>query len=563
MRFTPFSPRVQSRIPVLLAPFVGLALTVGSAGCLFHHSVNTNPLASLQSHQPDKVLYDTAIQDLDKAKFTVARLNLETLMNTYPDSEYLARAKMAIADSWYRQGGADGLAQAEAQYKDFITFFPAVKEAAEAQLKIATIHYDQLEKPDRDPTQAREAQSALRTFLVTYPTSSLRPQALQMLRNTQEVLADRLYLIADFYLQRAKNGAYNDYRPAQGRLAQLLTEYPLYSQGDLALSQLAHSFLVTSQRYQAAVAFQSNPQEKKLYSANASTDRAHAVADFKYLIERYPLSTYASDAAAQLKSLKITPPKPTEQALAFNRKEIAGRGKAEQSEGFLSHMGFNGLLSTHPLTQIARADKVGEPPLSQAALPPEPPPPGLEELLRQSMIASGAIPANSTGPLPLANAALSAQLQAANSTLTAPGQSVAEAEANSSSDQLASLRPDPAAAVGALAFQDISQRPQGMGAPINDDAPQAITGSNNDDPNARQATASDDPNVVLTPNEIDMENRDQILAAEVHRSVPPPKDELAKFEREIRKRNQSARKGHVPPVPGAAPKKSVFSRLWP
>src|SRR6185437_13320434 len=102
-----------------------------------HNQVNTNPLAAVHSAQPDKTLFDIAMSDLDKGKYTVARLNLETLLNTYPDSEYLARAKMAIADSWYRQGGADGMAQAEAQYKDFITFFPAMKEASEAQLKIA------------------------------------------------------------------------------------------------------------------------------------------------------------------------------------------------------------------------------------------------------------------------------------------------------------------------------------------------------------------------------------------------------------------------------------------
>ena len=46
-------------------------------------------------------------------------------MNTYDTSEYLAKAKLAIADSWYQEGGAHGLAQAEAEYKDFILFYPS------------------------------------------------------------------------------------------------------------------------------------------------------------------------------------------------------------------------------------------------------------------------------------------------------------------------------------------------------------------------------------------------------------------------------------------------------
>ncbi len=54
-------------------------------------------------------------------------------MNTYDTSEYLAKAKLAIADSWYREGGTHGMAQAEAEYKDFILFYPAMEEAAESQ----------------------------------------------------------------------------------------------------------------------------------------------------------------------------------------------------------------------------------------------------------------------------------------------------------------------------------------------------------------------------------------------------------------------------------------------
>ena len=46
-------------------------------------------------------------------KFDVARLSLQTLINTYPDSEYVARAKLAIGDSWYAEGGSAAMAQAE------------------------------------------------------------------------------------------------------------------------------------------------------------------------------------------------------------------------------------------------------------------------------------------------------------------------------------------------------------------------------------------------------------------------------------------------------------------
>src|SRR5207253_2794737 len=104
----------------------------------------------IDSKQPDKVLFDRAMDALKKNRFDVARVTLQTLINTYPDSEYVARAKLAIGDAWYKEGGSTGLAQAEIEYKDFITFFPNMPEAAEAQLKVANIHYKQMEKPDRD-----------------------------------------------------------------------------------------------------------------------------------------------------------------------------------------------------------------------------------------------------------------------------------------------------------------------------------------------------------------------------------------------------------------------------
>src|ERR1700748_2996864 len=91
-----------------------------------------NPIANGDSKQPDKVLFDQAMDALQHGKYDVTRLTLQTLINTYPDSEYVARAKLAIGDSWYDEGGAAAFAQAESEYKDFITFFPNMPEAAEA-----------------------------------------------------------------------------------------------------------------------------------------------------------------------------------------------------------------------------------------------------------------------------------------------------------------------------------------------------------------------------------------------------------------------------------------------
>ena len=84
-------------ISVVLASFILVA------GC--RHSKVQNPIANIDSKQPDKVLFDRGMDSMKHAKYAVARTLLETLINTYPDSEYIARAKLALGDSWYAEGG--------------------------------------------------------------------------------------------------------------------------------------------------------------------------------------------------------------------------------------------------------------------------------------------------------------------------------------------------------------------------------------------------------------------------------------------------------------------------
>ncbi|MGH9681290.1 MAG: hypothetical protein ACRD4Y_15190, partial [Candidatus Acidiferrales bacterium] len=40
------------------------------------------------SAEPDKVLYDKSANDIKHGRYIVGRLGMETLINTYPDSEY-------------------------------------------------------------------------------------------------------------------------------------------------------------------------------------------------------------------------------------------------------------------------------------------------------------------------------------------------------------------------------------------------------------------------------------------------------------------------------------------
>src|SRR2546430_144798 len=221
---------MSRRIPI----FCLLGALTFSIACT-NKKVN-NPLADVGSKQPDKVLFDRSMDALKHNRFDVARLTLQTLINTYPDSEFIARAKLGVADSWYAEGGTGSLQQAEIEYKDFITFFPNMPEAAEAQLKVANIHYKQMEKPDRDYTHAKRAEDEYKQLMQQFPDSQLVPQAKQRLREVQEVLAEREYRVGRFYYLR------ESYIAGIARLKTLTDTYPLYSRSESALYMLGDSY---------------------------------------------------------------------------------------------------------------------------------------------------------------------------------------------------------------------------------------------------------------------------------------------------------------------------------
>jgi|GEM_PF-274179 len=250
---------------------------------------------------PDKVLYQRAIFDIKKGRYTEGRLALQTLINTYPESEYLAKAKLATADSYYKEGGITGLTQAVEEYKNFIIFFPFLDEAAYAQMQIGMAHFRMMEKPDRDTTQALEAEQEFQIFLRTYPKSPLVPQAEQHLRDVQEVLADGDFRIAKFYYLK------QDFPASAARLMELVERYPLYSQTDQALWMLADI-------YERAKHFSKNEDEKNHWADLAGNC-------YTRIVKNYPLSSLTQRAKSRLEGMGMKVPAPDSQALARMKRE--------------------------------------------------------------------------------------------------------------------------------------------------------------------------------------------------------------------------------------------------
>jgi len=276
------------------------------------------------TQQPDKVLFDQAIKDIEHGRYEVARISLQTLMNTYDSSEFLAKAKLAIADSWFREAGPNGLAQAEAEYKDFILFYPTMEEAAEAQARVCDIHYKQMDKSDRDWTQTLRAETECRQLITQFPNSKFVPPTLQKLRNIQESLAEHEFVVGNFYWKREMNPA------AANRLTALVDQYPLYSKAGESLFEAGDAYSKMGPRF-----------------------RKQAGEEFAKVVQEYPISERSDDAKKRLEDLELPVPQADPAALDRAKREQASYHRA----GIMGRS--MGLLKSGP--DVSHAAQSGQP----------------------------------------------------------------------------------------------------------------------------------------------------------------------------------------------------------
>jgi len=66
--------------------------------CVLMMGCSRWPDAEVSSTQHDRLLFEYAMSALEQARYSVANLTLQTLINTYPDSEYATKAKEMLDD---------------------------------------------------------------------------------------------------------------------------------------------------------------------------------------------------------------------------------------------------------------------------------------------------------------------------------------------------------------------------------------------------------------------------------------------------------------------------------
>jgi outer membrane protein assembly factor BamD len=233
-----------------------------AAGCAKEKEVD---LAAF-SGRSDRLVWDAGQQALKKKDWLTAREQFRRIVDGFPNSEYAAQARIALGDTYYREGGTANLILAISEYRQFLTLFPSHAQSDYAQFQVAEAFFKQRNGPDRDQTPTKDALIEYERLVDGHPGSSHVEKAKARINECRFSLARAEYLVGYFY-QRTRQS----FRSAIPRYESLVSQYPEYPHLDEVLFRLAECLVISGRKTEAAPHLQR-------------------------LVDKYPNSRYAPEA---------------------------------------------------------------------------------------------------------------------------------------------------------------------------------------------------------------------------------------------------------------------------
>ena len=156
-----------------LGSIITIVFALVLAGCGPKDKVK-NENASAEGR--DRELYNQASKKAEKGRYAEARLTYNIIITSYPDSAYLPLAKLAIADTFYLEGGTSNLQQAIGGYKDFAQYFPTHPKICEVKHRIAMSYMRQMGAYNREAQMAVQAERQLKDAEAACRNSAALPK---------------------------------------------------------------------------------------------------------------------------------------------------------------------------------------------------------------------------------------------------------------------------------------------------------------------------------------------------------------------------------------------------
>lgn len=155
-----------------------------------------------------------------------SRMLFKEIMHIYPDSPYAQRAKVGIADSYFKQKDSASLIMAASEYQEYVNLYPNSPDSVYAKYQVGMCYYKQMRKPGRDQDNTHKAIEALQAMVKMYPDTEEAKDARQKIAKARQNLATHYFSIGlSNYRLRALRGAV-------ARFKQVIDDYPDFEKND-------------------------------------------------------------------------------------------------------------------------------------------------------------------------------------------------------------------------------------------------------------------------------------------------------------------------------------------
>ncbi len=202
-------------------------------------------IATLSSNS-DQVIWEAGQKALGKKQWEAGRQHMRRIIDGFPQSEHGPAARLALAKSYFDEGGTANHILAASAYRDFLTLYPSHPQSDFAQLQVAESFFKQRNGPDRDQTPLQQALEEYLRLLELYPSSTHLEKARGRIRECRRTLARSEFIVGFFY-QKTRQAP----RAAIVRYEGILRDFPDYEGLDEVLFRLAQCLDSTSRPAEA------------------------------------------------------------------------------------------------------------------------------------------------------------------------------------------------------------------------------------------------------------------------------------------------------------------------
>ncbi len=181
-----------------------------------------------------EVLYQSALDDMDRRYFATAIRTLEKLERQHPYSEYAERAKLMTTYAYFRTGAYPKAILAADRY---LAIYPSSKEVAYVLYLKGSSYFKQIKDITRDQQLAQDAIDTYRLLINSFPKSEYVADARENIRLAFDQLAGKEMSVGRYYLGNGQITA------AINRFRTVVEKYQTSTHIEEALYRLTEGYL--------------------------------------------------------------------------------------------------------------------------------------------------------------------------------------------------------------------------------------------------------------------------------------------------------------------------------